>query len=152
MRTIVLGLLLALLAVSIPGLAAPAVAFEFNGTAQLPYFPCVPGGCVGSFNGVARGIFEDGHAHTTIPASISFSFTYQENNCEFGTAIGSGLINGISFTFVWLRTERVVRAVGTYGTHQLRIVAVLPVGLLSPACRPGGSPASFTGLMSGFAA
>jgi hypothetical protein len=143
-------LLLAVLAVGPPGRASLAVEFEFNGTVHLPVFPCVQGGCVGSFTGVARGIFEDGHAHINPPAPITFSFTYQENNCEVGNAQGSGVIDGIPFTFTWTRTERTVRAVGDYGPHLLRIPAFLPVSVASDPC-PFGPPRSVTGNMSGIA-
>jgi hypothetical protein len=150
-KFLVLGLLLGSLAVVVPGHASPAVAFEFNGTASLPTFPCVPGGCVGSFSGVARGVLENGNSTN---APISASFTYQEANCELGNAQGSGLINGVGFTFNWTRVGNTATITGSYGGHTIRAVAAFAV--TSPAvptmCLPGAAPSAVTATVAGAAA
>ncbi|MGH2794189.1 MAG: hypothetical protein ACRDKG_07765 [Actinomycetota bacterium] len=144
-----LGLLLAVLATMMP--AQAAVAFRFQGSASLPTFPCVPGGCVGTFSGTAQGQLDEVGGIETGP--ISASFTYQENNCEVGTAVGSGSINGLPFTFTWNRTANVARITGTYAGGAVSAVATFTTTPAVPGgCLPGGAPGPVTANVNGAAA
>jgi hypothetical protein len=144
-----LGLLLVSLAAMLP--AHAAVAFRFSGTASLPVFPCVPGGCVGSFSGTAQGQLDEVGGIESGP--ISTTFTYQENNCEVGTASGSGTIAGQSFTFTWNRTGNTARITGTYAGGTVNAVATFTTTpALPPGCLPGGAPTAVTANVNGAAA
>jgi hypothetical protein len=148
-KFLVLGMLLAALAAVVP--AHAATAFAFNGTASLPTFPCVPGGCTGTFTGVARGHL-DGVNSTNAP--MTATYTYQENNCEVGTASGSGTINGVPFTFNWTRTGNTARITGTYAGGTINAVAAFAV-TNPPAptmCLPGAPPAAVNATVAGVAA
>lgn len=144
-----LGVLLVSLAALMP--AQAAVAFRFSGTASLPTFPCVPGGCVGTFSGTAQGQLDEVGGIETGP--VSASFTYQENNCEVGTATGSGSINGQPFTFTWNRTANVARISGTYAGGAVTAVATFTTTpAVPPGCLPGGAPSAITASVNGVAA
>jgi hypothetical protein len=144
-----LGLLLAVLATMMP--AHAAVAFRFNGSASLPTFPCVPGGCVGSFGGTAQGQLDEVGGIETGP--VSASFTYQENNCEVGNATGSGSINGQPFSFTWTRVGNVARITGTYAGGAVNAVATFTTTPAVPGgCLPGGAPGPVTATVNGAAA
>jgi hypothetical protein len=146
-KVLVLGLLLAALAAVVPAHSSPANAFAFNGTASLPTFPCVPGGCVGSFTGVARGVLENGNSTN---APMSATFTYGDSNCEAGGANGSGLINGVPFTFSWNRTGNLLRLFGSsYFLYAQAVFTTTP--LVPPGCPGGGLPAGVTWNVRGVA-
>jgi hypothetical protein len=117
-------------------------------------FPCQPGGCSGSFTGTATGQLENTGANGSGP--ISAFFTYQENNCEHGFAIGSGTINGVSFTFSWYRMGNIARIIGRYGPLPHFINGVTAFAVTSPTaptmCVPGASPAAVTARVAGVAA
>lgn len=144
-----LGVLLVSLAALLP--AQAAVAFRFSGSASLPTFPCVPGGCVGSFSGTAQGQLDEVGGIETGP--ISASFVYQENNCEVGNAQGSGTINGQPFTFNWTRVANVARITGTYAGGAVNAVATFTTTPAVPGgCLPGGAPGPVTANVNGAAA
>jgi hypothetical protein len=144
-----LGLLMVSLAAMLP--AHAAVAFRFSGTASLPTFPCVPGGCVGSFSGTAQGQLDEVGGIET--GGISTTFTYQENNCEQGTASGSGTINGQPFTFTWNRVANTARITGTYAGGAVNAVATFTTTpALPPGCLPGGVAGPVTANVNGVAA
>ena len=144
-----LGLLLAVLATMLP--AQAAVAFRFQGTANLPTFPCVPGGCFGTFSGTAQGQLDEVGGIETGP--ISASFTYQENNCEVGNATGSGSINGQPFSFTWTRVGNVARIVGNFAGGAVNAVATFTTTPAVPGgCLPGGAPGPVTANVNGAAA
>lgn len=148
-KFLIVGMLLAALAAVIP--AHAATAFVFNGQAHLPTFPCVPGGCTGTFSGTARGNL-DGVNSTN--AAMTATYTYQENNCEQGTASGSGTINGVPFTFTWARTGNTARITGVYAGGNITAVAAFAV-TAPPAptmCVPGAPPAAVTATVAGVAA
>jgi hypothetical protein len=151
-RTVVLlalGLMLVTLAAMMP--AQAAVAFRFSGTASLPLFPCVPGGCSGSFSGTAQGQLDEVGGIETGP--VFASFTYQENNCEVGNATGSGSINGQPFNFTWTRVANVARITGTYAGGAVNAVATFTTTpALPPGCLPGGAPGPVTANVNGVAA
>jgi hypothetical protein len=144
-----LGLVLVSLAAMMP--AQAAVAFRFSGNASLPTFPCVPGGCVGSFSGTAQGQLDGAGSIET--GAITTTFTYQENNCEVGTATGSGTIAGQPFTFTWNRTGNTARITGTYAGGAVNAVATFTTTpVLPPGCLPGGAPSAVTANVNGAAA
>jgi hypothetical protein len=148
-RLLALSLLLVALAAVVPARSSAAVAFAFNGTASLPLFPCVPGGCTGTFTGTARGVLENGNSTN---APMTASFTYSENSCEIGIANGSGLIDGVPFTFAWNRTGNNIRSSGYYGPHFLRADAVFTsTPLVSPGCLPNPKPGPLTWNVEGVA-
>jgi hypothetical protein len=148
-KFLVLGLLLATLSAMWP--AHAAVAFRFSGSANLPTFPCVPGGCVGTFSGTVQGQLDGVGGIET--GSISASFTYQEANCEVGTANGSGTIAGQPFTFTWQRVANTARITGNYAGGPVNAVAAFTTTpALPPGCLPGGAPGAVTGNVNGVAA
>lgn len=144
-----LCLMLAMLATMMP--AHAAVAFRFQGSASLPTFPCVPGGCFGTFSGTAQGQLDEVGGIETGP--ISASFTYQENNCEVGNAQGSGSINGQPFTFTWTRIGNVARLTGNFAGGAVNAVAAFTTQPPVPAgCLPGGAAGPVTATVIGVAA
>lgn len=149
-KLLALGLLLAAMAAVVPAHSSTAVGFAFNGTASLqPIFPCVPGGCTGTLTGTARGVLENGNSTN---APMSATFTYQENNCRQGVASGSGLINGVPFTFSWSRTGNNLMIGGYYGSHFLHADAVFTTTPLVPSgCLVGGLPGPVTWKVTGVA-
>jgi len=148
-KLLALGLLLAAIAAVVPAHSSTAVGFAFNGTASLPTFPCVPGGCTGTFTGTARGVLENGNSTN---APMTASFTYSENNCDWGVASGSGSINGVPFTFAWNRTGNFLRSSGFYGPHFLSFAAAFTTTpAVPPGCLPGSLPGPVTWNLKGAA-
>ena len=140
--------MLTVLALVIPGRASVAVAFQFNGTAELPVIPCSTGGCVGTLTGTARGAFENGNSTN---APITATFIYQEVRCDFGVVSGTGQINGVAWTFSGQRQGTSLIFVGRYGPHGLtgraagRFTPLVPSGCLDPN-HPSSATWTFTGI------